>query len=48
MFSFNYTFWLNLIFAGVAIALWRLDAAHPMHHDHGAHDAHHDHDLQHG
>jgi len=39
LFSFNYTFWLNLIFGALAVYLWRLDAAHPM--DHGAH--HHDH-----
>ena len=32
LFSFNYTFWLNLAFGGLAIYLWRLDAAHPMHH----------------
>jgi uncharacterized membrane protein YraQ (UPF0718 family) len=30
MFSFNYTFWLNLAFGALAIYLWRLDAAHPM------------------
>lgn len=35
LFSFNYTFWLNLIFGALAVYLWRLDAAHPM--DHGAH-----------
>jgi len=39
LFSFNYTFWLNLIFGALAIYLWRLDAAHPM-----DHHAHHDHD----
>jgi uncharacterized protein len=32
MFSFNYTFWLNLAFGALAIYLWRLDAAHPMDH----------------
>jgi hypothetical protein len=32
MFSFNYTFYLNLIFGALAVYLWRLDAAHPMHH----------------
>jgi uncharacterized membrane protein YraQ (UPF0718 family) len=31
-FSFDYTFWLNLGFGALAIYLWRLDAAHPMHH----------------
>jgi len=38
MFSFNYTFWLNVIFGGLAIYVWRLDAANPM--DHGCHDHH--------
>jgi uncharacterized protein len=32
MFSFNYTFWLNLTFGALAFYLWRLDAAHPMEH----------------
>lgn len=31
-FSFDYTFWLNVIFGALALYLWRLDAAHPMHH----------------
>lgn len=39
LFSFNYTFWLNVIFGALAIYLWRLDAAHPM-----DHHAHHDHE----
>lgn len=34
MFSFNYTFWLNLIFGALAVYLWRLDAVHPMEHHH--------------
>ena len=34
MFSFNYTFWLNLAFGALAIYLWRLDASHPMEHMH--------------
>ena len=38
MFSFNYTFWLNVVFGGLAIYVWRLDAANPM--DHGCHDHH--------
>jgi hypothetical protein len=38
MFSFNYTFWLNLAFGGLALYLWRLDAAHPM--DHMGHCEH--------
>jgi uncharacterized membrane protein YraQ (UPF0718 family) len=41
MFSFNYTFWLNLIFGVLAIYLWRLDAAHPMDHHH-----HHEHEPE--
>jgi len=32
MFSFNYTFWLNLAFGALALYLWRLNAKHPMHH----------------
>jgi len=36
-FAFNYTFWLNLVFGGVALYLWRLDAANPMDHDCHAH-----------
>jgi uncharacterized membrane protein YraQ (UPF0718 family) len=45
MFSFNATFWLNLIFGALALYLWRLDATHPMDHghDHGEHHDHHDH-----
>ena len=31
-FSFNYTFWLNVAFGLLGLYLWRLDAAHPMHH----------------
>jgi uncharacterized protein len=38
-FSFNYTFWLNLVFGVLAVYLWRLDAQHPM--DHGCHHEHH-------
>jgi uncharacterized protein len=41
MFSFNYTFWLNLAFGALAIYMWRLDAQHPM--DHGCHGGHEDH-----
>jgi uncharacterized membrane protein YraQ (UPF0718 family) len=41
MFSFNYTFWLNLIFGALAVYLWILDARHPM--DHGHHDDGHEH-----
>ena len=34
MFSFNYTFWLNLVFGGLAAYLWWLNAKHPMDHGH--------------
>jgi hypothetical protein len=30
MFSFNYTFWLNLVFGALALYLWRLSATQPM------------------
>jgi uncharacterized membrane protein YraQ (UPF0718 family) len=39
MFSFNYTFWLNLAFGALAIYLWRLDAGAPM--EHMGHCEHH-------
>jgi len=32
MFSFNYTFWLNLAFGALALYLWRLSAKHPTGH----------------
>src|SRR6202011_3510242 len=38
LFSFNYTFWLNLIFGALALYLWRLNAKNPM--DHGCHGGH--------
>jgi uncharacterized membrane protein YraQ (UPF0718 family) len=38
MFSFNYTFWLNLVFGALGLYLWRLDAKNPM--DHGCHAGH--------
>jgi uncharacterized membrane protein YraQ (UPF0718 family) len=41
MFSLNYTFWLNLLFGGLGLYLWRLNARHPM--DHGCHAGHADH-----
>jgi len=41
MFSFDYTFYLNLIFGALALYLWRLDVQNPMdhcaHHDHPEH-----------
>src|SRR5665213_906026 len=30
MFSFNYTFWLNVISIGLGLYLWRLNVKHPM------------------
>jgi hypothetical protein len=41
MFSFNYTFWLNVAFGALALYLWRLDAQNPM--DHGCHAGHEEH-----
>lgn len=41
-FSFNYTFWLNMIALAVASYLFIQNHRHPM--DHSAHEAHHDHD----
>ncbi|MDB5092056.1 MAG: hypothetical protein JWO85_157 [Candidatus Eremiobacteraeota bacterium] len=38
MFSFNYTFWLNLAFGALALYLWRLNAKNPM--EHGCHAGH--------
>ncbi len=38
MFSFNYTFWLNLAFGALGLYLWRLNAKNPM--DHGCHAGH--------
>jgi uncharacterized membrane protein YraQ (UPF0718 family) len=41
MFSFNYTFWLNLVFGALGLYLWRLNAANPMQHGcHAEHDVH--------
>lgn len=37
MFSFNYTFWLNLAFGALALYLWRLNRSNPM--DHACHVA---------
>jgi uncharacterized membrane protein YraQ (UPF0718 family) len=41
-FSLNYTFWLNVLFGLVSMALIVLAWRHPMHHDHAAmhHDGH--------
>jgi uncharacterized membrane protein YraQ (UPF0718 family) len=44
MFSFNYTFWLNLVFGALGLYLWRLSAKNPMEHGcHGGHDMAHEH-----
>jgi uncharacterized membrane protein YraQ (UPF0718 family) len=37
MFSFNYTFWLNIVFGVLALSLWRLNHEHPAHHHCHAH-----------
>ncbi|WP_428390779.1 permease [Lichenicoccus sp.] len=36
-FSLNYTFWLNLVFGGLTIALIIMARRHPMQHDHATH-----------
>ena len=36
-FSFNYTFWLNLMFGALGAYLWWINRQHPMHHDHRDH-----------
>lgn len=46
-FAFDYTFWLNLIFLGIAIWLFAIARRHPMHHGHDDHAGHH-HDHHHG
>ena len=38
LFSFNYTFWLNIVFGALAVYLWWLNAKNPM--EHGCHDEH--------
>jgi hypothetical protein len=42
MFSFNYTFWLNLVFGALAAYLWWLSSRNPMDHADNAcaHDKH--------
>ncbi|WP_428394207.1 permease [Lichenicoccus sp.] len=44
-FSLNYTFWLNLIFGGLTVALITVARRHPMQHGHAHmhHDEHEDH-----
>ena len=37
-FSFNYTFWLNIVFGALGLCLWKLDAANPMMHHHEHHE----------
>jgi uncharacterized membrane protein YraQ (UPF0718 family) len=41
-FAFDYTFWLNLVFLALAVALFVIAHRNPMHQDH--HGAGHDHD----
>ena len=36
-FSFNYTFWLNLMFGALAVYLFWLNWKYPMHHGHDHH-----------
>ena len=44
-FSFNYTFWLNVIFGMLALAAWWVNRKNPMdHHMHHGHDMHHAHE----
>ena len=38
LFSFNYTFWLNLMFGAVAVYLGYLNWKNPMMHHHEAHE----------
>jgi uncharacterized protein len=46
-FSFNYTFWLNLIFGSLAVYFFWLNRRHPMQHGHhGHHAAGHEHHHQ--
>ena len=40
LFAINYTFWLNLVFGAAAIALWYVNAKHPMSHSCPAHEGH--------
>jgi uncharacterized membrane protein YraQ (UPF0718 family) len=46
-FSLNYTFWLNLVFAGVALGLFLLARRQPMAAGHCEHHAHHAHGHHH-
>lgn len=39
-FALDYTFWLNLVFLALAIALFVIARRHPMHHGHGDHEHH--------
>ena len=36
-FSFDYTFWLNVVFGAIALGLWYLNAKNPMHSEHHCH-----------
>jgi len=41
MFSFNYTFWLNIALGALGLYLWRLNAKNPMEHGSGGGEARH-------
>lgn len=45
-FALDYTFWLNLVFLGLALTLFIMARRHPMHHDHG-HEHHGSHPPAH-
>ena len=47
-FSLNYTFWLNIVFGLLAIALFVIARRQPTEHGHCEHHAHHDHSNHHG
>ncbi len=46
-FSLDYTFWLNIAFGLLALALFALVRRHPMEHGHCEHHAHHGHAHEH-
>lgn len=46
-FSFNYTFWLNVIFGALAIVLFMVSRRQPMSHGHCEHHAHAEHHHHH-
>lgn len=45
LFSINYTFWLNIVFGGLALYAWYLNRQNPMEHGcHSGHEAHAEHE----